>query len=167
MTQGLWDFMALLDLNETEVDPIIDHMIQFVNFAQNNRELVFRSGDVSNADLKKKAAYFEPVRQMDVDILWLKTKAINLSSSSWRLCGDTVACTILLSSLALRDKSRLWINTRQLDRRNSQLKAGLNQDRQTLLYVFRDSFDHSLKLETTSRLTMKLIEALQTQHKKL
>lgn len=82
MTQGLWDFMALLDLNETEVDPIIDHMIQFVNFAQNNRELVFRSGDVSNADLKKKAAYFEPVRQMDVDILWLKTKAINLSSSS-------------------------------------------------------------------------------------
>ena len=29
MTRGLWDFMALLDLNEAEVDPIVDHMIQF------------------------------------------------------------------------------------------------------------------------------------------
>ena len=30
MTRGLWDFMAQLDLNEAEVDPIIDHMIHFV-----------------------------------------------------------------------------------------------------------------------------------------
>ena len=29
MTRGLWDFMALLDLNEAEVDPIMDHMLKY------------------------------------------------------------------------------------------------------------------------------------------
>ena len=41
MTRGLWDFMALLDLNEAEVDPIVDHMIQFVEFAQSNPQLIY------------------------------------------------------------------------------------------------------------------------------
>ncbi len=76
MTQGLWDFMALLDLDETEAEPIIDHMIQFVKFAEANRELVYRHGDLGDLDgLENKTAYFQPVRQMDADILWLKTLA--------------------------------------------------------------------------------------------
>merc|ERR1711862_866626 len=33
MTKGLWDFMSLLDLSESEVDPIIEHMLKFVKFA--------------------------------------------------------------------------------------------------------------------------------------
>lgn len=43
MTSGLWDFMALLDLNEAEVDPIVDHMIQFVEFAQSNPQLIYNT----------------------------------------------------------------------------------------------------------------------------
>lgn len=73
MTLGLWDFMALLDLNEMEVDPIIQHMIGFVDFASNNRELVFRHGDDEE---NKVMAYFQPVRQLDDDILWLKTEQV-------------------------------------------------------------------------------------------
>ena len=80
MTKGLWDFMALLDLSESEVDPIIDHMLHFVRFAQDNHSLVFRPGDEKIAS--EFEAYFTPVRQMDSDILWLKTMNINLSSSS-------------------------------------------------------------------------------------
>lgn len=82
MTKGLWDFMALLDLSESEVDPIIDHMLHFVSFAQENKSLIFRGGE---NDAQEFAAYFTPARQMDADILWLKTmkcgeKNINLSS---------------------------------------------------------------------------------------
>lgn len=81
MTKGLWDFMALLDLSESEVDPIIDHMLHFVSFARENKSLIFRSGE----NAQDFEAYFTPVRQMDADILWLKTmkcgeKNINLSS---------------------------------------------------------------------------------------
>ena len=43
MTSGLWDFMALLDLNEAEVDPIVDHMIQFVEFVQSNPQLIYNT----------------------------------------------------------------------------------------------------------------------------
>lgn len=81
MTRGLWDFMALLDLNEAEVDPIIDHMIQFVDFAQSNPKLVYRCGDESNVNSE---TYYKPVRQMDSDILWLKTTPVLCTSkSSW------------------------------------------------------------------------------------
>merc|ERR1712051_147177 len=76
MTKGLWDFMSLLDLSESEVDPIIEHMLQFVKFANENRSLIFRGqGDQKNDDkmVSEFEAYFTPVRQMDSDILWLKT----------------------------------------------------------------------------------------------
>ena len=84
MTKGLWDFMALLDLSESEVDPIIDHMLHFVRFAKNNHSLVFnRPGfNYEKNEASEFEAYFTPVRQMDSDILWLKTMNINLSSSS-------------------------------------------------------------------------------------
>jgi len=80
MTSGLWDFMALLDLNEAEVDPIVDHMIQFVEFAQSNPQLIYNTstsnpsmGTVqSNVD-----TYYEPVRKMDADILWIKTTLLH------------------------------------------------------------------------------------------
>ena len=75
MTHGLWDFMALLDLDEIEADPIVDHMINFVEFATENRELVYRSGDDAQDSSGYKVAYFQPVRQMDSDILWLKALA--------------------------------------------------------------------------------------------
>ena len=77
MTRGLWDFMALLDLNEAEIDPIIDHMIQFVDFAQSNPKLVYRSGDESEVNNE---TYYKPVRQMDSNILWLKTRPVLCTS---------------------------------------------------------------------------------------
>ena len=80
MTKGLWDFMALLDLSESECDPIIEHMLDFVRFAKENPDLVFRQTDGNCAD--KFEAYFQPARQIDSDILWLKTtqRRINLSA---------------------------------------------------------------------------------------
>ena len=79
MTQGLWDFMALLDLSESEVDPIIDHMLHFVQFAQENRDLIFR-GTRQQDNIQAFEAYFKPVRTMDADILWLKTRSIHCQS---------------------------------------------------------------------------------------
>ena len=84
MTKGLWDFMSLLDLSESEVDPIIDHMLQFVKFANENRSLVFRDqGDKKDDKMASEfEAYFTPVRQMDSDILWLKTLNVEHATSS-------------------------------------------------------------------------------------
>lgn len=62
MTIGLWDFMALLELNEVEVDPIIDNAIDFVTFAQKNPKMF------------DKPVNLDPVRILDSDILWLKSK---------------------------------------------------------------------------------------------
>ena len=58
---GLWDFMALLNLSEPEVDPIIDEMIEFVEYVRQHPKMF----DSARID-------FEPVRQSDSDILWLK-----------------------------------------------------------------------------------------------
>ena len=77
--------MSLLDLSESEVDPIIEHMLQFVKFANENRSLVFRGGQGDKKDDKVASefeAYFTPVRQMDSDILWLKTLNIEHATSS-------------------------------------------------------------------------------------
>lgn len=83
MTRGLWDFMALLDLTESEVDPIIDHMLNFVTFFKENRRLVFRPGEEkAESEFEN---YFTPLRQMDSDILWLKTNYINLSAQDKHL----------------------------------------------------------------------------------
>ena len=49
--------MSLLDLSESEVDPIIDHMLQFVKFANENRSLVFRDQGDKKDD--KMASEFE------------------------------------------------------------------------------------------------------------
>ena len=76
--------MSLLDLSESEVDPIIEHMLQFVKFANENRSLVFRDqGDKKDDKMASEfEAYFTPVRQMDSDILWLKTLNIEHATSS-------------------------------------------------------------------------------------
>ena len=57
---GLWDFMALLNLSESEVDPIVDEMIEFVNYARQHPKMF------------DKSINFEPVRKSDADILWIK-----------------------------------------------------------------------------------------------
>ena len=51
-------------------------MLQFVKFAQENHTLVYRPGDEKIAS--EFEDYFKPVRQMDSDILWLKTKNIKI-----------------------------------------------------------------------------------------
>ena len=73
MTRGLWDFMALLDLSESEVDAIIEHMLNFTRFAEEHPDLIFRS--CSGSALEEYKAYFKPKRQMDADIFWLKSRA--------------------------------------------------------------------------------------------
>jgi hypothetical protein len=52
--------MALLNLSEKEVDPIIDEMIEFVDFARKHPKMF------------EKSIKFEPLRVVDSDILWLK-----------------------------------------------------------------------------------------------
>ena len=80
MTDGLWEFMALLDLAELDADPIIDQMIAFVDFSNENsntaadQKITFAetmSEEVREGSAKE-LKYYEPVRAMDEDILWLK-----------------------------------------------------------------------------------------------
>ena len=52
--------MALLNLSEKEVEPIIDEMIEFIDFARKNPKMF------------EKSIKFEPLRSVDSDILWLK-----------------------------------------------------------------------------------------------
>ena len=52
--------MALLNLSESEVDPIVDEMIEFVNYARQQPKMF------------DKSINFEPVRQADADVLWIK-----------------------------------------------------------------------------------------------
>ena len=80
MTRGLWDFMALLDLSESEVDPIIEHMLNFTRFVETHPDLIFRNS-AGSSSVEEYKAYFKPKRQMDADILWLKLRCINLSES--------------------------------------------------------------------------------------
>ena len=75
MTRGLWDFMALLDLSELEVDAIIEHMLNFSRFIEAHPDLIFRGH--SGGCVEEYKAYFKPQRLMDADILWLKSRYIN------------------------------------------------------------------------------------------
>ena len=59
IVSGLWQFMSDLNLRESETDPIIDEMIEFVELSKSKP----RSFEVQS---------FKPVRTMDEDILWLK-----------------------------------------------------------------------------------------------
>ena len=65
ITLGLWQFMAQLDFSEAESDPIIEQMLQFVNFAQ-EQQIQNEKQPVTES--------FMPQRQIDVDILWLKSQ---------------------------------------------------------------------------------------------
>ena len=51
-----------------------------LDFAQANPKLVYRPGDAYNDEKDKNKTnievYYQPVRQMDADILWLKTKPL-------------------------------------------------------------------------------------------
>ena len=72
MVDGLWEFMDLLELGELESDPIIDQMIDFVN---SSSELQVTYDNVAFKEPKHKdkiQQYYDPLRAMDSDILWLK-----------------------------------------------------------------------------------------------
>ena len=73
MVEGLWEFMALLELGELESDPIIDQMISFVD---SSSELEVTCDNVALKQAKddsgKIIRYYDPLRVMDSDILWLK-----------------------------------------------------------------------------------------------
>ena len=76
IVEGLWEFMALLDLTELDIDPIIDQMIDFVDSSSDTSvsydNLVLKQcGNTENTE-PDSMKYFDPVRVMDSDILWLK-----------------------------------------------------------------------------------------------
>ena len=76
MIEGLWEFMALLELNELDVDPIISQMIDFVNSLNEKsikyENVVFQETTKVNGNESNTIQYFDPIRPMDSDILWLK-----------------------------------------------------------------------------------------------
>ena len=59
LVRGMWELMALLDLDEFETDTIIELMIDFVDFT-------------SEVECLGENYEFLPLRRMDADILWLK-----------------------------------------------------------------------------------------------
>ena len=72
--EGLWEFMKLLDLTELDVDPIIEQMIEFVD-SSSERSITFNNIALQNTNQVKdgdRLKYFQPIRVMDSDILWLK-----------------------------------------------------------------------------------------------
>ena len=76
MIEGLWEFMALLELNELDVDPIISQMIDFVNSLNEKsikyENVVFQETTKVNSNESNTIQYFDAIRPMDSDILWLK-----------------------------------------------------------------------------------------------
>lgn len=76
MIEGLWEFMALLELNELDVDPIISQMIDFVNSLNEKsikyENVVLQETTKVNSNESHNIQYFDPIRPMDSDILWLK-----------------------------------------------------------------------------------------------
>ena len=73
MIEGLWEFMALLELSELDVDPIIDQMINFVDHSKTskNENLELNSSHVQYVN-EEVLTYFDPTRSIESDILWLK-----------------------------------------------------------------------------------------------
>ena len=72
MIDGLWEFMTLLELGELESDPIIDQMIDFI---ESSKELQVTYDNIAMKrpnDSNEFLHYFDPLRVMDNDILWLK-----------------------------------------------------------------------------------------------
>ena len=77
MIDGLWEFMTLLELGELESDPIIDQMIDFV---ESSKELQITYDNIALKTPKESnetLPYFDPLRVMDSDILWLKLYSKN------------------------------------------------------------------------------------------
>ena len=72
MVEGLWEFMALLELGELESDPIIDEMISFVD-SSGEFEVTYDNIALKQPkDNAEVTLYYDPLRVMDSDILWLK-----------------------------------------------------------------------------------------------
>ena len=76
ITEGLWEFMAQLDLTELDIDPVVEQMINFVNSSnqlsfkeKNNCNRIEKVADDSAAETLK---YYTPDRVIDDDTLWLK-----------------------------------------------------------------------------------------------
>ena len=76
ITEGLWEFMAQLDLTELDIDPVVEQMINFVNSSnqlsfkeKNNCNRIEKVADDSAAETLK---YYSPDRVIDDDTLWLK-----------------------------------------------------------------------------------------------
>eukprot|EP00094_Tigriopus_californicus_P007931 TCALIF_07635-PA protein Name:"Similar to TTI1 TELO2-interacting protein 1 homolog (Homo sapiens)" AED:0.15 eAED:0.15 QI:56/0.85/0.87/1/0.85/0.87/8/48/808 len=62
LMEGLWDFMALLDLDEREVDLIVEEMLEFVRFAR--EQIICEESQLES--------YFKPKRLVDHDTLMMK-----------------------------------------------------------------------------------------------
>ena len=77
--KGLWNFMELLQLSESEVEPIVNEMVDYVTFSRQHSKLF----DKAAID------YFEPVRQVDSDILWIKLCQIR---SEWAKNNSCQKC---------------------------------------------------------------------------
>jgi hypothetical protein len=74
---GLWDFTAQLGMTESEVDPVIDAVIEFVDFSRSNKKMfdaVDRQLDDRQPIDGSVRQLFEPRRLADADILWLKLR---------------------------------------------------------------------------------------------
>ena len=69
MIRGLWDFMEQLDLDELETDEVIDEMIEFVRFMEQQQQQ--EEGD------KAKIEEFQPSRVMDHDTLKMKLSYVS------------------------------------------------------------------------------------------
>ena len=76
ITEGLWEFMAQLDLTELDIDPVVEQMINFVNCSnqlsfkeKNNYDRIEKVVHDSAAETLK---YYTPDRAIDDDTLWLK-----------------------------------------------------------------------------------------------
>lgn len=62
LMEGLWDFMALLELDEREVDMIVEEMLEFVRFAREQKI----------CEESQLETYFKPKRLVDHDTLMMK-----------------------------------------------------------------------------------------------
>ena len=72
MIRGLWDFMALLDLNEEESDSVIEEMLDYVTFCQELKAKGHHHDTEDNLDFSS----FVPVRIQDADACNMKIRLL-------------------------------------------------------------------------------------------
>ena len=73
MIRGLWDFMEQLDLDELETDEVIDEMIEFARFMEQQQ-----NEDKTGTKIIEE---FQPSRVMDHDTLKMKLDFVAATSS--------------------------------------------------------------------------------------